>query len=77
MRLLKKLTALAADGIGILLVVHDLYIAAKFADKIALLHSGRMTCIGPPKDVLTAERLTRVFEIPISIDPNPLTIKYY
>ncbi len=76
-RLLKKLTALAADGIGILLVVHDLNIAAKFADKIALLHSGRMTCIGAPKDVLTAERLSKVFEIPISIDPNPLTIKYY
>lgn len=76
-RLLKQVRSLADQGVGVLLVLHDLNIAAKFSDKIAILQAGRLACIGSPGDVLTAERLTRIFQIPISVDTHSLSISYY
>jgi iron complex transport system ATP-binding protein len=44
-------------------VVHDLNLAARFADQIVLLDQGRVVAAGAPADVLTAEHIRGVFGV--------------
>jgi iron complex transport system ATP-binding protein len=44
-------------------VVHDLNLAARFADQIVLLNQGRVVAAGPAAEVLTAERIREVFGV--------------
>jgi iron complex transport system ATP-binding protein len=44
-------------------VVHDLNLAARFADQIVLLSEGRVVAAGPAAEVLTAERIREVFGV--------------
>ncbi|MFJ4787770.1 ABC transporter ATP-binding protein [Streptomyces sp. NPDC088794] len=72
--LLDLVRDLADDhGITVGVVLHDLDQAAAVADRIALLHAGRIVTDGAPEDVLTAERLTETYGIRIEVDTDPLT----
>ena len=44
-------------------VVHDLNLAARFADQIVMMNDGRVVAAGTPADVLTAERIREVFGV--------------
>jgi len=44
-------------------VVHDLNLAARFADQILMLDGGRVVANGPPSEVLTTERIKQVFGV--------------
>jgi iron complex transport system ATP-binding protein len=44
-------------------VVHDLNLAARFADQIVLLNEGRVVASGTPAEVLTTERIENVFQV--------------
>jgi iron complex transport system ATP-binding protein len=57
-RLLRRLTI---EGLGILVVVHDLALAAAIADEVIVLHRGRTVAAGPPTEVLTRARLAEVW----------------
>ncbi|MGY0020816.1 ABC transporter ATP-binding protein [Streptomyces sp. YJ-C3] len=61
------------DGIAVGVVLHDLDQAAAVADRIALLHAGRIIADGPPEDVLSPERLSETYGIRIDVDTDPLT----
>ncbi|MDG4792756.1 heme ABC transporter ATP-binding protein [Micromonospora sp. WMMD1082] len=63
----------AARGDAVLLVLHDLGLAAAYADRVAVLSAGRVVAVGPPTDVLTAERLTEVYQYPIEVLRHPRT----
>ena len=49
-----QLRAVAAGGSGVVLVVHDLNLAARLADDVVLLRDGRVVAAGAAEDVLTA-----------------------
>jgi iron complex transport system ATP-binding protein len=53
----------AAAGRGVLLSLHDLSLAARWCDRLLLLHEGRITADGPPAAVLTTDRLRSVYGI--------------
>lgn len=56
---------LAARGVAIVLVLHDFTLAARIADRIAMLdRTGRLHSHAPPRDVLTRENLAEVFHVP-------------
>lgn len=55
-------------GVTVGLVLHDLDQAAAVADQVVLLHEGRVVAAGTPDEVLTAELLTRVYEIDVDVD---------
>lgn len=62
---------LAAEGAAVLAVLHDLNLAAAYADRIALLSGGRLVAEGTPWQALTAERLSAVFGHPVAVVPHP------
>ena len=54
-------------------VVHDLNLAARFADQIVLLDHGSIVAAGTPAEVLTAERIRDVFGVEPTFVPVPQT----
>ncbi len=61
----------ASPGRGVLLVTHDLVLAARFADELVLLARGSVAARGAPADVLTAERLADVYGVEARIERDP------
>jgi iron complex transport system ATP-binding protein len=54
--------SLAAEGACVVMIVHDLNLAAAYADRIALLRGGRLIASGAPAGVLREDVLSEVFE---------------
>ena len=46
-----------------IVVTHDLGLAARFADTVIVLHNGRLVASGRPAEALSDEMLARVFEV--------------
>lgn len=66
----------AARGGGVVAVLHDLNLAAAFADHVVLLENGRVAGRGTPADVLTSERLERVYGCPMIVGPPPSDMEF-
>lgn len=64
----------ASAGKGILCATHDLDAALEYADRIMVLHQGRLECAGKPEEVIHEEMIGRVFgETRVEILQNPLS----
>jgi iron complex transport system ATP-binding protein len=59
----RLLRGLAAGGLAVLLVAHDLALTAAVADRAVVLSHGRSIATGAPADVLTPEMLARVWHV--------------
>ena len=62
------------QGLGVLMITHDLNLAARFADSLLLLADGRPVASGAPAHVLTQDTVQAVFSWPVSmqtIDGRP------
>ncbi|WP_420406042.1 heme ABC transporter ATP-binding protein [Nisaea sp.] len=55
-------------GDGVLVVLHDLNLAAAFADRVVLMHEGRVVADGAGTDVFTTERLSAIYETEIAVE---------
>ncbi len=60
-------------GIAVGIVLHDLDHAARVADTLVLLRSGRVHAVGPPADVLTARNISEVYDIEVEAGVDPRT----
>jgi iron complex transport system ATP-binding protein len=65
--------SLAACGRAVVVVLHDLGLAAAYADRVAILDAGELVATGPPREVLTAERLSRIYRHPVDVFDHPVT----
>jgi ABC-type cobalamin/Fe3+-siderophores transport system ATPase subunit len=63
----------AERGMTVLLVSHDLNLAAEVCDRLLLLSRGRVARLGPPAEVLRRETLAAVFGCDVVVDANPAT----
>ncbi|WP_137150009.1 ABC transporter ATP-binding protein [Devosia sp. FKR38] len=54
-----------------LVVLHDLNLAARYCDRIALLDHGRLLAIGAPAQVLTPERVSAIYRVPATAITTP------
>ena len=59
------------DGLTVVISMHDLNMAALYADRLALLHAGKVVSVGTPTEVLTAEQLSRVYDVPVVVATHP------
>jgi iron complex transport system ATP-binding protein len=64
----RLLRGLADDGLSVILVVHDLALAAAVADTVVVLSKGHSVATGRPADVLTPERLHDVWRVDAALD---------
>ena len=71
LQLLACCANLAKQGIGFLVVLHDLNLAARFADQIVLLDQGKCVCAGTPVEVLESDLLSRVYKTRINVEKHP------
>lgn len=61
----------ARRGVGVLAVLHDLNLAAQYADQIVVLKAGRVYAAGAPAVALTAEVIRSAFNLSVLIQPHP------
>jgi iron complex transport system ATP-binding protein len=64
-------TAARRRGLTTIAVLHDLNAAARFADRVALLHDGRLLALGPPRDVLRPELLRVAYGVEAAVIEGP------
>ena len=57
----------AVAGAGVVVVLHDLSLAAAYADRVCVLSHGAVRADGPPAEVLTSELLTEVYAHPVDV----------
>lgn len=67
--------SLAAAGRAVIVVLHDLSLAAARADRIAIVQAGRIVSIGAPAEVLTPERVEQVYGIKVHVLTGPTVIR--
>jgi len=63
--LLGQFRALAAQGVGVCLVLHDLAQAMNHADRVIVLDSGCVAADGPPQEALTEALIEQVWKVPV------------
>jgi iron complex transport system ATP-binding protein len=68
--LARLLRGLTREGLGVIVVVHDLALAAAIADTVVVVHDGRSIATGAPHDVLDAHRLAHVWQIAAELETS-------
>lgn len=63
----------AAEGMTVLIALHDLNLAAGFCDDLVLMNKGRVVATGAPEAVLTPARLKSVYDVSASLLRHPAT----
>ena len=61
--LMSEVRALAAQGRIVVAVLHDMHLAAQWADRILVIHRGALLSSGPPAEVLTPAMLANVYGV--------------
>ena len=64
-----------SQGTTIVMVLHDLNLAARYADHLIALHEGRLHAAGPPAEVLTPALVEDVFGMPSTVIVDPVSGK--
>ena len=70
-RTLRSVRACAEAGACVIVVLHDLNLAAGYADRIVLLEQGRVAADGTPLQVLTEDNLQRVYQQDVVVLEHP------
>lgn len=65
------LRVLAADGVGVLVVLHDLTLAASTCDRVVLLADGHVIATGPPDEVITSEHVASMYGPGVAVLRHP------
>ena len=60
-------------GIGVVIVLHDINMAARYCDEIIAMGSGRIVARGTPAEILDSDSLARIYGLPMGILPHPAT----
>ncbi|MFT4087261.1 MAG: heme ABC transporter ATP-binding protein [Gordonia sp. (in: high G+C Gram-positive bacteria)] len=70
-QVLQILRRRADRGTTVVLVVHDLTLAAAYADRVALMKNGALLTVGPVDEVMTADALSETYDHPVSVVRHP------
>ena len=63
--------AFADRGGAVMVILHDLNLAARYCDRLLLLNQGNAPLSGTPQQVLTPEALKSVFGLDVLVQPHP------
>lgn len=76
--IMEIIVELASGGLAVMMATHDLGLAAAFAKRLVLMSGGRIVADGAPAEVLTTERVERVYGASVRLlrdeDGRPLAV---
>ena len=58
----------AQSGTAVIAILHDINLAMRFADRIVLMHRGKLVIDGDRSHAMTTETIRRIFEVDVAID---------
>ena len=58
-------------GLAVIVVLHDVNMAARFCDELIALHSGKLIASGSSKTIMTPSTLEAIYGIPMGVMPHP------
>lgn len=61
----------ASQGGGVVAIMHDLNLTAMFADKVVVIHNGKVAVSGPPKIAITDSMLLNIYNCPVQVNTLP------
>jgi len=70
-QVLLAIRQISRRGCSVVLVIHDLNLAASIADQILVLDKGRQAALGTPDQVFTQELFKQVFDVDVTISNHP------
>ncbi|THE64778.1 heme ABC transporter ATP-binding protein [Salinadaptatus halalkaliphilus] len=70
---LELVRELLADGQAVVAAIHDLTLAARYCDRLALLADGGVHSVGSPAAVLSTDALSTAFDATATVTTNPVT----
>lgn len=59
------------ENLAVVIALHDLNLAARYADRVALLVGGKLNAIGTPREVLTPETISNAYCLPVNVMEHP------
>ncbi|UEM02326.1 ATP-binding cassette domain-containing protein [Skermanella rosea] len=60
-------------SLGVVVVLHDVNMAARYCDEILALGGGRLVARGSPAEIMRPEMLARIYGLPMGVLPHPAT----
>lgn len=69
--MLRETRALVEAGAAAITVLHDLNLAAAYADRVLLMRDGAIIASGTPREVLRADLISEVYETPVDVFEHP------
>lgn len=70
-RTMQIVLGIATGGVGILVILHDLNLASRYAHQLLVLKEGRIVAAGPTKDLLQASLIRDAFGLNVHLVPHP------
>ena len=70
-RVMEVIRHRARQGVVVLAVLHDLNLAARYADRMGIMAGGRLRTFGQPGEVLLPALLSEVYDYPIEVLDHP------
>ncbi|WP_256392062.1 ATP-binding cassette domain-containing protein [Natronoarchaeum rubrum] len=70
---LEMVRSLVDDGTAAVAAIHDLDLAARYCDRLAILTGGEFLAVGPPEDVLTESAVAAAFDVRSVVGRDPAT----
>lgn len=71
--LMRSARRLADEGRCVMVVLHDLSLAARYCDRVAMFGTGRLQALGTPSEVLTSERIEQVYRQQVAVLEHPVS----
>ena len=76
-KLMEIIKMKANEGVGVFLIMHDLNLAAKYSNRIALMSDGGLIQVDTPINVLDPSLLKRIYNLDMSVDKATMKVSYF
>lgn len=70
-QLMQAVRTFADSGVGVVMVVHDISLAAAYSDHLLALKGGRSVAYGTPEQVVTEALIGELFDTRVAVIPHP------
>lgn len=74
-QLMQGVQHFAQQGVAVVMVVHDINLAARYADRLLAMHKGSMLACGTAGEVVTEEIMSKLYQVDVNVMPHPETGK--